>query len=323
MYPSYNGMTPYVYALDDAGPGPVEKAWNFLTMGAVHYDLRAPADGEVVAPVLIGGSPDTNEPVLVFPKQDVMAAEWSRLWLLKGQKRQYTFFVGGQPVSALVPEDFDSGFDQAFFQTYFPEFYKQAWNDQAQFYRLIAQSGHLRHDGDNHFYIVTGHQLHAGDRALDFDLRTGDMLFVDRISYNFVRPKPGDPFVFHTGDIAGLPQFTLNTDDQYYIKRLVGVPGDQLEVRPPMLYRNGAPITGAAAFGKNGHREGEYPGYVNRHLLGPGQTVTVQPGYFWAMGDNSPFSLDSRYWEGVPAHSVVGRAIFIVYPFSFRWGLAK
>ncbi len=99
-----------------------------------------------------------------------------------------------------------------------------------------------------------------------------------------------------------------------------------------MLYRNGAPITGAAAFEDNAHQVGEYPGYTNGNpgdglnnsrYLAPGDTFTVPTGYYFAMGDNSPTSYDSRYWGPVPAPNIVGRAIFIIYPFSPRWGVAK
>jgi signal peptidase I len=41
------------------------------------------------------------------------------------------------------------------------------------------------------------------------------------------------------------------------------------------------------------------------------------------LGDNSANSLDSRYWGYVPEKSVIGKAIFIYYPFTKRWGLAE
>ena len=178
-------------------------------------------------------------------------------------------------------------------------------------------------------YVTTGKIVKTGDAILNFDLRTGDMLFVDRISYNFIAPKPGDPFVFHTGGIedlwTNLPDGSRVHEDQYYIKRLVGAPGDVLEVRPPVLYRNGKPNTGAAAFDKNARQEGNYPGYnfgngTTSHLR-PGETYTVPAGHYFPMGDNSPTSYDGRYWGAVPAQNVVGRAVFIIYPFSSRWGI--
>ncbi len=80
---------------------------------------------------------------------------------------------------------------------------------------------------------------------------TGDQLFVDRFSYHFVKPKVGQGFVFFTGNIPGIASVM---GEQYNIKRLVGVPGDTLQIKTPVLWRNGQPITGAAACAKNAQR---------------------------------------------------------------------
>lgn len=338
MYPSYNGMTQHVYPLDQPGPSLAEKAWNFLTLGAMHYDLRAPTDGEVTLPIQTDGG---GNPSLMSPSESVNARSWSRLWLLTTPQRQCTFFVGSAPVSLDVPADFEYGFEEAFIAEYFPEEYAAGHHDpQRLLPQLLLEHGKLRQDGrmqsngQREFTLHTGHMVHAGDRVLDFDLRTGDMLFVDRFSYNFISPKPGDPIVFHTDGITDLLDTHTGkvSPDSYFIKRLVGVPGDRLEVRGSVLYRNGAPNTGASAFDKNANRVGEFPGYTNGNpgptimnskYLAPGDFFTVPNGYYFAMGDNSPTSYDSRYWGPVPAQNIVGRAVFIIYPFSFRWGLAK
>jgi signal peptidase I len=320
MYPTYYGMTPYVYNLDQPGPTAAAQVVNFITQGAVHYDVRAPADGEVTLPVTDSLAADFKVGQL---------RSWSRLWLVSEDERLYSLRVGGAAVLVQVPYDFDRGFDEAFFATYFPDLYQAAWKDPQKFYDLLEKSGHVRHDESGRLVVATGRQVKAGDPILDFDLRTGDMLFVDRISYNFIAPKVGDAFVFHTGGIEDLWTYLPNGgrehEDQYYIKRLVGVPGDVLEVKPPVLYRNGQPNTGAAAFDKNARQEGNYPGYsygnvADTEHLHPGETYTVPPGHYFPMGDNSPTSYDGRYWGAVPAQNVVGRAVFILYPFTFRWG---
>ena len=322
MYPTYNGMTPHVYPLDGPGPSAPEQAWNLVVQGAVHYSVRAPVDGEVTLPLARGTIGADNE--------HLMQRAWSRLWLVSEDMRRYQINVGKAGAPLVVPWDFERGVDEAFYQTYFPKLFAQFGKDASEFYRQLDRAGYVHRDDDGNGFISTGHVAHAGDRILDFDLRTGDMLFVDRISYNFISPKPGDPFVFHTGGIADLrtplPDGSVVQMDQYYIKRLVAAPGDVLEVHPPVLYRNGAPNTGAAAFDKNARREGNYPGYTNgdpanrAQYLYPGQTFKVPPGFYFAMGDNSPTSYDSRYWGPVPAQNVVGRAVFTIYPFTFRWG---
>jgi signal peptidase I len=58
-------------------------------------------------------------------------------------------------------------------------------------------------------------------------------------------------------------------------------------------------------------------------LLPPGEVLTVPENSFFALGDNSHDSRDGRYWGFVPAEDAIGRPLFIYYPFTSRWGLAK
>jgi signal peptidase I len=156
---------------------------------------------------------------------------------------------------------------------------------------------------------------------LSFDVLTGDQLFVDRVSYHFARPAVGQGFVFRTGNIPGI---AIEYGDQYYIKRLVGLPGDRIEIRDPALYRNGSPIQGSPAFDRNARRDGLYRGYLpgpeNGGLLREGEEAIVPDDHFFALGDNSSNSADGRYWGYVPAADVVGKPLFIYFPFTSRWG---
>ncbi len=232
MYPSYNGMTPYVYPLSSSGPNLAEKAWNFLTLGSIHYDLRAPTDGEVWLPLQQDLS---GQPLLSarHPGDMVNARSWSRLWLLTTPQRECTFYVGDQPVTLRVPADFETGFEEAFIAEYFPKEYAAGHKNWTQLEQLLIDAGVLKQTPQGGYALYSGHIAHAGDSVLDFDLRTGDMLFVDRFSYNFISPKHGDPFVFHTQSPQAIPGL-LDTNtggpstDSYFIKRLVGVPGDML-----------------------------------------------------------------------------------------------
>ena len=75
--------------------------------------------------------------------------------------------------------------------------------------------------------------------AIAFDIFLEMHLFVDRMTYNFVKPKAGDPAVFRTGSIdefnqqIGTPVESFIGEDKYYIKRLVGEPGDRLQMIVP------------------------------------------------------------------------------------------
>ncbi|HSY54192.1 MAG TPA: signal peptidase I [Opitutaceae bacterium] len=311
MWPSYYGMTDKVYHTPQENPALLRKAVNFLVLGAVHHDVIAPQSGEVAMDYYYNSK---------YGFAPLFTKKHGRKWLVvPTDLYEYTFYVNDVPVTVDVPEDFDfrKTIVNAFFQG----------DEAAYFQRLQGESGHAEQVIDQIDPEITvralriniGQTVQAGGPLLSFDIQAGDMLFVDRFSYHFMRPKVGSGFVFRTRNIAGLQEDPVSADT-YFIKRLVGVPGDTLEIHPPVLYRNGQPITGAASFAKEAHQADNYPGYRNAGSLSADQTVTVPPGNFLALGDNSPNSLDGRYWGFVPASAVVGRPLFVYYPFTSRWG---
>lgn len=163
---------------------------------------------------------------------------------------------------------------------------------------------------------------------------TGDHLVVDKFTYHWRKPERGEVFVFDTrnidkiqrnliaGEIAsGVADRGITTPrqgSQHYIKRLVGLPGDKLEIRPPQLFVNGAP---AEEFGMKrvAARENGYPGYI---LQGT-SSKSLSAREYWAMGDNSPNSSDSRDWGVVPEENIVGRALTVYYPFGQHFGKVR
>jgi len=294
MWPSYNGMTPFVYKNPADAPGSVAKIARFLAFGAQHKELIAPASGKITVPVFANSGG-----YLYFEKKP------GRKWgIFPATVREYVFFVGDETVRLQVPEDFD--FDWAF---------REAFGVTAD--QMAERAMRSRRGDYNYRLIELDREATRGKAFLSFDILTGDCLFVDRISYHFISPKVGDGFVFRTGNIPGIGV------DQYYIKRLVGVPGDKIEIRDPVLYRNGKPITGADAFIMNGRREGKYTGYRNIGSLSSGSEVDVSIDGFLALGDNSSNSKDGRYWGLVPRKDVVGRPIFVYYPFTRHWGASR
>ncbi|MFA6961871.1 MAG: signal peptidase I [Opitutaceae bacterium] len=315
MWPSYNGMTPEVFATKAAEPGPAAKALRLVAMGARSRTLDAPVDGEILIPV-------ARQSRGLVKYREVPGRSWL---IFPARNREYSLLVGDRWVTTEVPLDFD--FDWVIREAFFTG--DKSLGEDLESKVLAGEF--VDKDINTSFgvterirFIRTGRMVHAGERVLSFDIMTGDQLFVDRVSYHFVRPSPGDGFVFRTDHIDSpyMKDAAGRQLQEYYIKRLVGTPGDTLEVKEPVLYRNGAPITGSKAFNRNATREGKYPGYRALGLLAPGQTFTVPPDSYVAMGDNSANSQDSRYWGTVPAKDVVGRPLFIYYPFTKRWGPA-
>jgi signal peptidase I len=97
-----------------------------------------------------------------------------------------------------------------------------------------------------------------------------------------------------------------------FIKRVVGLPGDTLEVRNRQVLINGNPIEEPYAhYLFSAYDNG--PGFDPRGRYGP---VTVPDAHYFMMGDNRDNSQDSRFWGFLPAHYVKGRALMIYWSFE-------
>jgi len=326
MWPTYYGVT-YELLPDDArGPGWLARAGRFLAFGAIRHTATAPADGEVLVPaialdagrMLVLGSEKPGRTFGIFPTLN----------------HEYIFSVNGEMTRFEISDDFAGEFQRLLAEKYVgrPD------GDLAGFlYQQARKAGPalgrstmtLRYGGKDRefpvYWVPLGQHVAKGAPILAFDTLSGDMLFVDRVTDNFFPPKVGQGFVFKTENIHSphMERPPGTQIRQYYIKRLAGVPGDQLEIRPPVLWRNGQPIEGAAAFGQNARREGLYPGYSYLGALSAGQVWNVPEHSYAALGDNSPDSEDSRAWGFVPEKDVVGRPLFIYYPLTTRWGPAR
>lgn len=315
MYPTYSGMNAVVYEHDDESPSASQKVINKLTLGASHFRLDSPKSGNVRIPVF-SQALDKDQGVNQMGVARFKIVE-GRKWfgVLPAKKREYVFYVDDEALTLRVPMEFN--LDDMIKDVFFPE----------------AQSlGQLRYDlhqanALNAFsanpIITTNTTLDAGDPVIEFDITLGDALFVDRLSYHFVRPGPGDSFVFRTRDIPGIEGGSSNYVDKYYIKRIGGAGGETLEIIDGTLYADGEPRDEVEAFERNSRRDDEYNGYINNNLLGVGLKLEVPEYNYVALGDNSGNSLDSRYWGFVPDKAVIGKAIFIYYPFTKRWGVAE
>ena len=170
-----------------------------------------------------------------------------------------------------------------------------------------------------------------GDTILQGYYDTGDHVFVDKISYQFMRPQRDQVFVFST---HGIPRLTHEGQpSQYYIKRLAGLPNDDLRIDSPKLFINGheAEGKGFARVMSGTHDNPEnksYRGYgVERdrmngfaYLVQPDDHFQVPEKSYFPLGDNSYNSSDGRYFGPVPQENIAGRALFVYYPFTKHFG---
>ncbi len=188
-----------------------------------------------------------------------------------------------------------------------------------QSFTVYAPPEILRQD----FQVYPGNVYHRGQVIARGSVDTGDQVFVDKFSYNFIHPHRGDVFVFRTNHILGIRE-DPEAGAPFYIKRLTGLPGDELRIDSPKLYVNGEL---AKSFGirRVMEAQGLYKGYApGQALLGtPSRTFVLPEGGYFAMGDNSYNSYDSRYWGPVPEENLVGRGLFVYWPFTRHWGLIR
>jgi signal peptidase I len=190
---------------------------------------------------------------------------------------------------------------------------------QRQNFLVYASPDTLSHD----FNVFPGRIFHRGEIIARGAIDTGDQVFVDKFTYNFVKPHRGDVFVFRTNHIPGIRE-DPEAGAPFYIKRLAGLPGDTLRIDPPFLYANGKKAEGYG-FERVMSAKPPYRGYALGHdyLSRPDQSYTVPRNGYFAMGDNSYYSYDSRYWGPVPDVNVVGRGLLVYWPFYPHWGLIR
>lgn len=194
-----------------------------------------------------------------------------------------------------------------------------------------------------------GYQYRAGEPITRGYVNTGDHVFVDKFSYHFRQPKRGEVFVFNTQTVptienvrslSGPLEFDWHafgplrlwgpTDtmrgSQFYIKRLAGLPGDELRIATPLLFVNGDRVRGEP-FERVISQQAGYNGYANdlrMSLLNrPDASFLVPPKNYFALGDNSYHSSDSRDWGPVPQNNIMGRGVFVYWPFTSHWGGIK
>lgn len=131
-------------------------------------------------------------------------------------------------------------------------------------------------------------------RSMEPVLQDGDVLLVEKLTYRFLDPERFDIVVFSYG----------GGEDRYYTKRIVGLPGETVQIRDGLVYIDGQPLSGDV---------GQEP------IRDPGRAaepVVLEEDEYFVLGDNRNLSSDSRNFDvgNVTRDSIVGRIWFRVWP---------
>jgi signal peptidase I len=125
-------------------------------------------------------------------------------------------------------------------------------------------------------------------------LHENERVLVNSLAYLFQQPHRGDVIVFR-------PPNDLN---ERYIKRVIGVPGDTLQLTPSDVYVNGILLN-------EPYLAPTPPGYTNN--MEPA-TIHLGPSQYFVMGDNRTNSQDSRFFGPISQSEIIGQAEFVVWP---------
>ena len=165
-------------------------------------------------------------------------------------------------------------------------------------------------------FVVQAFKIPTG--SMENNLLIGDHLLVNKFVYGpaptgFERTllpigtiKRGEVLVFKYPE----------QPDRHFIKRVIGLPGETLEVRQKKVYINGKPLDEpythflTAPAGSAFHEETSFD---VRDQYGP---VTIPPDHYFMMGDNRDNSQDSRYWGFLPRENIRGRALLIYWSYE-------
>jgi len=170
-------------------------------------------------------------------------------------------------------------------------------------------------------FIVKPYRIPSG--SMEPTLSIGQRILVDRIANNFGSPHIGEIVVFHppqayangcanpvegqngSGQDGGQACAVAwsRPSSQAFVKRVVGLPGDQLSIRNGHVIRDGVQEKDSYIAPCNGSGSCDFP-----------TAVKVPNGDFFMMGDNRGESDDSRFWGPVPKSWIIGQAFFTYWP---------
>ncbi len=152
-------------------------------------------------------------------------------------------------------------------------------------------------------FIIINCRIPSG--SMENTIMTGDRVIGLRLTYTFGKPERGDIAIFYAPEKALL--LNGKADGTLYIKRVVGLPGDTIEVKNHRIYINGSEEPLDEPYLESSFRMNQLANF------GP---FTIPEGEYFMMGDHRDNSSDSRAWGTVPEDSIVAKALFTYWPLN-------
>lgn len=137
--------------------------------------------------------------------------------------------------------------------------------------------------------------------SMEPNFHSNDYLIVDEISYRFRHPERGEVIVFHYP----------NNPSQRYIKRVIGLPGETLEIKDGRIFITPPDSQNSFALDESAY----LPPSANNTLRGE-EKIVLKKGQYFVIGDNRAFSYDSRSWGPLSEKFIIGRVLFRAWPLS-------
>lgn len=150
-----------------------------------------------------------------------------------------------------------------------------------------------------YLFFMQPHQVNGQSMVPNF--QSGEYVLTDKVSYRLGDPKRGDVIVFHAPASAQCPKGT-GCD---FIKRVVALPGETVEIKGEHIYVNDQQL--------------DEPYIPSDFETLPGaftksRKVTLAENEYFVVGDNRPYSSDSRAWGPITRDEIVGKAFFRYWP---------
>jgi len=173
-----------------------------------------------------------------------------------------------------------------------------------------------------HQKLSEGRYYKKGDVIWEGYKIAGDHILVNKMKYNFMKPERGDISVFDTRSIRN----SQVRPDTFYIKRMVGLPGERIQIQNGRIVADGNIISKPPMFEKIATDPAYHGGHGNDGMLSdPNAFIQLGADEYLMCGDNTlpGMSLDGRFFGGVPRADFQGPAMFVYWPFREHWGVVR